>query len=93
MMLSVFKVAEVKARLKEDPTCIVIAPDFDGQVELILAGIPKDSVKILLSVMSTDNKNFLIMPRSQYDYYRREEEKIIAVAERGAASGKQDRDT
>ena len=91
-MTSVFKIAEVKHLLKDDPSCVVIAPDFDTQVELIVSGIPKERVRVLLSIMATHENAFVIMPESQYQYYKKQEEQIIAAAERGGNVG-QDRNT
>ena len=91
-MVSVFKIAEVKHLLKEDASYVVIAPGFDEKVELIVAGIPKERVKILLSVMAVNDKAFVVMPKSQYNYYQKQEEEIIAAAERGGTVG-QSRDT
>lgn len=80
MMTSVFKIAEVKKYLRQNPECIVVPPDFDAYAELILSGVDKDRVKPLVSITATGEKCFLIMYAHQYDFYKREEDKILAKA-------------
>ena len=87
MMTSVFKIAEVKHLMKEDPTYVVITPGFDEQVELIVSGIPADRVKVLLSIMATNANAFVIMQESQYKYYKAQEDSILSAAERGGTVG------
>lgn len=87
MMTSVFKIAEVKHLLNEDPNYVVITPGFDEQVELIVSGIPADRVKVLLSIMATNANAFVIMPESQYKYYKAQEDSILSAAERGGTVG------
>ena len=79
-MMSVFKIAEIKTLLRQDQNLVVVPPDFDGHAELLLSGVPKDRVKSLLSVMATGERCFLIMPESQYNYYKREEDNLISKA-------------
>lgn len=86
--ISVFKIAEISQQLSRDKNLVVIPWSLEAAEELIKAGIDKDRMKILGSVIAAQDgyptKRYLLMTRRQCAYYERQEKKLLEEAEKAA---------
>lgn len=79
--LSMFKAAEIRQQLREDPELVAVSPLPERMLELVAHGIPYERAGFLYCLGLPDGDRIAMMERGQYEDLKRQEEDLIRHAE------------
>lgn len=80
MSLSMFKAAEIRQRMREEPGLMAVAPVPELALELVAHDVPSERVGLLYCL---PGKEVALMARENYEGLKRQEEELIKDAEQG----------
>lgn len=78
MMISVKQVEQVRQYLLDDVKLVVAGPSPESCAELKnIHNLPPSRVVFLACLVDIGNGDYILLPRDQYEYYLKQEDRII----------------
>ena len=81
MKLGVFRAADLKSRLRDDPGLVAVASTPMLEVEMAAHGFPADRTGMLYCL---EGERIVLMDRTDYDELKEQEGKLIEAADQRA---------